>query len=230
MNERNPSYFFELSEYSHAELFVDCQHIWDALKKLPAFFKNYTNYKIRTEIPPGAHIVNPETVSIGEGTIIEPGAYIRGPCVIGSNCTIRHGAYIRGSFVCGDNCTIGHDTEIKSVIFLNHVHASHFAYIGDSILGNNVNLGAGTKCANLRFDRKTIVVKEPDQAIDTGLTKIGAVLGDNTQTGCNSVTLPGILTGRGVLINAGVVVGGFIPEGHIVLAPEKPIIRKNKCV
>lgn len=230
MNELIPSYFFDLQEYSHRELFTDCQYVWDALKKLPLFFNQFPKYGIRTEIPTGVHIVNPETVFIGEGTIIEPGAYIRGPCVIGSQCEIRHGAYIRGSFVCGDRCVIGHDTEIKNSIFLNDVHASHFAYVGDSILGHHVNLGAGTKCANLRFDRKLIEIKNlpNDLKQSTGLKKLGAILGDDTQTGCNAVTLPGICAGKNAFINAGIVFGGFIPANSIVTSPVKPVIRERQ--
>lgn len=226
MNQLTPSNLFDLSNYSHAELFTSCQYAWEALTKLVDFFKNFPKYEIRTEIPTGAHIVNPESIFIGEGTIVEPGAYIRGPCVIGANCTIRHGAYIRGSFVCGDNCTIGHDSEIKEAIFLDDVHASHFAYVGDSILGNHVNLGAGTKCANLRFDRKPIEVRGQGLAIETGRKKFGAILGDHTQTGCNSVTLPGTCTGKKVLINACVSAGGFIPENHLAIYPEKIVIRE----
>lgn len=227
MNQFNASNLFELAEYSHKELFADCQYAWNALAKLPEFFQSFPSYEIRTEIPQGVHVVNSESIFIGEGTIIEPGAYIRGPCVIGSNCTIRHGAYIRGSFVCGNGCTIGHDTEIKNVIFLNNVHASHFAYVGDSILGNHVNLGAGTICANLRFDRKLIEIKGNDFALATELKKFGAVLGDDTQTGCNSVTLPGTVTGKEVLIGACVSVGGYIPANHVAIYPEKPIIRER---
>ena len=228
MNLFSPPNYFDLSKFAFDNLFTDCQHVWEALLKLPVFFKQFPKFEILTEIPTGAYIVNPETVFIGKGTIVEPGAYIRGPCVIGNNCTIRHGAYIRGSFVCGNNCTIGHDTEIKNAIFLDDVHASHFAYVGDCIFGNHVNLGAGTKCANLRFDRSPVEVKNVDQTIQTQEKKFGAILGDNTQTGCNSVTLPGTCAGKGVLINAGVVIGGIIPANQIVLNPQKPVFKERR--
>jgi len=228
MNDFQPSYFFDLNPFAYPELFADCQYVWEAIQKLPSFFENYASYEIRTEIPTGAHIVNPESIFIGKGTIIEPGAYIRGPCVIGSHCIIRHGAYIRGSFVCGDHCVIGHDTEIKTAIFLNHVHAAHFAYVGDCILGNRVNLGAGTKCANLRFDHQPIVIQDSHQEIETGLKKLGAMMGDGSQTGCNAVVLPGTCIGREVQINAGVTIGGNIPSYHFVASPAKPLIRKCK--
>ncbi len=228
MNRATPIYCFDVSKYSHASLFTNCQYAWDALFKLPQFFQNFPKYEILTEIPQGAYIVHPESIFIGEGTIIEPGAYIRGPCVIGRNCTIRHGAYIRGSFVCGDECTIGHDTEIKNAIFLDDVHASHFAYVGDCILGNRVNLGAGTKCANLRFDRHVIEIKGINGSVDTHHKKFGAILGDDTQTGCNSVTLPGTCTGKMVIINAGITIGGFIPNNQQAYCPVKPALRERR--
>ncbi len=224
-----PQNLFDLTNFPFAELFKDCQYPWEALDKLEPFLKNFPKYEILTEIPQGAHIVNRESIFIGKGTVIEPGAYIRGPCVIGENCTVRHGAYIRGSFVCGNNCTIGHDTEIKTAIFLNNTNAAHFAYVGDSVLGNGVNLGAGTKCANLRFDHKLIEVRGEGVCIPSKRKKFGAMLGDNTQTGCNSVLLPGTCTGKGVMVNACVAIGGYIPENHIVTYPDKPVIRERTC-
>jgi len=119
-----------------------------------------------------------------------------GPCIIGENCEIRHGAYIRGNFIAGNECVIGHATEVKNALFLDHVQAGHFAYVGDSILGNHVNLGAGTKCANLRFDREDVVIHHNDQVIETHRRKFGVIMGDRAQTGCNAVTNPGTLMGQ----------------------------------
>src|SRR5262245_10808764 len=134
-------YFFDLSNYQHASLFAGSSKVWEILSQIHNYLAKQGTGKIRTEIPQGAFIVNQESVHIGQGTIVEPGAYIKGPCWIGENCVIRHGAYIRGDFICGNDCVVGHDTEIKNTVFLNHVHAAHFAYLGDSILGNHVNLG-----------------------------------------------------------------------------------------
>lgn len=134
-----------------------------------------------------------DRIQIGKGVFIESGAMIKGPSIIGDYTEIRQGAYVRGDCLIGKNCVIGHTTEVKHSVFLNGSKAGHFAYIGDSILGRGVNLGAGTKLANLRFISGTVSIKIEGSLIDTGRRKLGALLGDNAQTGCNSVTNPGTL-------------------------------------
>ena len=115
--------------------------------------------------------------------------------MIGSDTEIRQGAYIRGDCLVGKGCVVGHTTEIKGSIMMDGAKAGHFAYIGDSILGNDVNLGAGTKLANLKMMAGSIVVTADKKRYDTGRRKLGAILGDRTETGCNSVTSPGTLMG-----------------------------------
>ena len=125
--------------------------------------------------------------------MVESGATIIGPCFIGKNCQVRQGAYLRGYVLGGDRCIFGHATEVKHSIFLDGAQASHFAYVGDSILGNQVNLGAGTKCANLRFDKQPVKLRYKEKKIQTPLKKCGVLMGDEAQTGCNAVTAPGTL-------------------------------------
>ncbi len=139
-------------------------------------------------------------VEIGRGVVIESSAYINGPTVIMDGTEVRQGAYVRGDCFFGRSCVVGHTTEVKHSIFLDGAKAGHFAYIGDSILGNGVNLGAGTKLANLRLDGRNIVLNIDGKRFDTGRRKIGAILGDGVQTGCNSVTNPGTLLGQGSLV------------------------------
>jgi NDP-sugar pyrophosphorylase family protein len=134
-------------------------------------------------------------ISIGKGVLIEPGAMISSPTVIDDRCVIRQGAYVRGFCLFGKQCVIGHVTEVKHSIFLNDAKAGHFAYLGDSILGTNANLGAGTKLANLKFTAGNVSIKTPEGIVDSGLRKFGAILADNVQTGCNTVTSPGTLIG-----------------------------------
>ncbi|MDH3390529.1 MAG: hypothetical protein OEL85_01870 [Desulfobulbaceae bacterium] len=135
-------------------------------------------------------------IRIGKGVLIEPGALIKSPTIIGDQTEVRHGAYIRGNCLIGRNCVIGHVTEVKHSIFLDGAKAGHFAYLGDSILGNQVNLGAGTKLANLRFIKGEVAINTPAAQVKTGLRKLGAILGDHVQTGCNTVTNPGTLLGK----------------------------------
>lgn len=148
------------------------------------------------DLPEGVFIQNRETVSIGEGTLIEPGVLIQGPCIIGKRCIIRHGAYLRGNVILGDGCQIGHSAEIKHSILFDGAAATHFVYVGDSILGHLANLGAGVKCANLRLDREEVKAFWKGKKVPTGLRKFGAIVGDRVQVGCNAVLNPGTLVGR----------------------------------
>lgn len=135
-------------------------------------------------------------ISLGKGVLVESGAFIKGPSIIGDQSEIRHGAYLRGHCLVGARCVVGHVTEVKHAIFLDDAKAGHFAYLGDSILGNEVNLGAGTKLANLRFTGGDVLVKTPEGSIGSGLRKFGAIFGDRAQTGCNAVTNPGTVLGK----------------------------------
>ena len=158
-----------------------------------------------------------DNISIGKGCLIESGAMIKGHTIIGDNCEIRQGAYLRGNTLTGDRCVLGHCTEIKHSILLNDAKAGHFNYLGDSILGNNTNLGAGTKFANLRFLPGNVLIRTPEQRIDSGLRKFGAILGDNTQTGCNSVTSPGtVFAKRCILMPNTTAPSGYFPKGSKV--------------
>ncbi len=164
-------------------------------------------------------------ISIGEGTVVEPGALIKGPAVIGKNSEVRQGAYIRGNCLVGDRCVVGHTTEMKSAVMLNDAKAGHFAYIGDSILGSNVNLGAGTKLANLKIVASEVKLRIEGSVYKTGLKKFGAILGDDVETGCNSVTSPGTLLGKASLVYPNInVAGGFYRNQSIISMRTKDII------
>ncbi len=194
--------FFDLKEFKHAVLFEGIEHVWESLAHIKAYLASY-NFCIHGQVDPRSYLVYPELISIGKGTVVEAGAYIQGPCIIGENCQVRHGAYIRGGVITGDGVVIGHTTEAKNAIFLNGAHAAHFSYIGDSILGNKVNLGAGVKCANFRLDQRKIHVHFEGKKYSTELRKLGAILGDGSQIGCNSVTNPGTLLKKSTFLQPG---------------------------
>lgn len=221
----NHAYFFDLSQFQHAKLFESVLFPWEILPLIEPYIKSLPLGQLNGCISPHAYLINPELISIGEGSIVEPGAYIQGPCWIGKNCTIRHGAYMRGNVLTGDKCVIGHDSEVKNAIFLSNAHAAHFAYVGDSILGNHVNLGAGTKCANFRLDQGFISVhNQQQQRIPTQLRKMGAVIGDGSQIGCNAVLNPGTLVGQLVKCYPCVNFGGFVPSNSLVKSSAKVTI------
>jgi len=216
MDTYAPSNYFDLAKFEHAALFDDNEPVWNVLKKLGDYLLSGSLGNILGTVEQGAHLVKLDEIYIGKGSVVEPGAYILGPCIIGENCQIRQGAYIRGNVILGNNCIIGHATEVKNSLFLDGAQAGHFAYVGDSILGNNVNLGAGTKCANLRFDRQNILV----QQVETGLKKFGAIVGDGAQTGCNSVTNPGTMMGKESCLAPCAAAKGVIPKNYVVKGPE----------
>lgn len=208
-------YFFDLSAITFADLF-DYDKVYQVLgKNLHKYILAKINPGIHGIIQNGVYLAD-DMIYIGKNTIVEAGAYIKGPTIIGDNCEIRQGAYIRGGVLVGNNCVIGHTTEIKSSIMLNGAKAAHFAYVGDSILGNHVNLGAGTKLANLKIYGDEISVLAGDYRYNTGLKKMGAILGDNVETGCNSTTSPGTLVGKNTKIYPNVMIGGFIKNNCIV--------------
>ncbi len=204
------SLFFSIEAFHHKELFSKDDSVWMALVKIEDYIANMKDKSIDVDIPSNVYLENVEHISIGKGTIIEQGAYIRGPCIIGEDCTIRHGAYLRGNIVTGNRCVIGHSTEVKNSIFLDDANAAHFAYVGDSILGNRVNLGAGVKCANFRLDKRNVTITANNKIYKTGLNKFGSIIGDDTQIGCNSVTSPGTLLQKNVICYPCLTIFGYI--------------------
>jgi bifunctional N-acetylglucosamine-1-phosphate-uridyltransferase/glucosamine-1-phosphate-acetyltransferase GlmU-like protein len=172
----------------------------------------------------GAVLFDPH-ICVGEGTVVEPGALIKGPTIIGNNTEVRQDAYVRGNCLIGNGCVVGHTTEVKTSIMLDGAKAGHFAYIGDSILGNDVNLGAGTKLANLKIVDVEMKLKIEGRTYETGLKKLGAILGDRVETGCNSVTSPGTLLGKASLIYPCVnVPGGFYPSRSVIGIRTKKVL------
>jgi|TARA_Y100000310_G_scaffold332779_1_gene408997 NDP-sugar pyrophosphorylase family protein len=232
--------FFDLSEFEHASLFKMDSWVWQGLVSLESYLEELFASKsgeIHGQVAATASLLG-EQISIGAGTVVEHGACIVAPAVIGANCEIRHGAYIRGQALLGDGCVVGHASEVKHAIMLNGAKAPHFAYVGDSILGNEVNLGAGTKLSNLAVHsekspatgrRPSIRISIEQQMVDTGLTKFGAVIGDDTQLGCNSVTNPGCLIGPRTLVYANASIAkGFIPGDSIVKLRQELLVTQRK--
>lgn len=207
-----PEDFFELSSFEYADLFDGVEYVWEALDRLHDYLLAHTptENEIRGDVHPGAYLVG-QHILIEEQAVVEPGAYIEGPCIIGKACHVRHGAYIRSDTLAANHSLIGHATETKNTILMPESKAAHFAYVGDSILGRRVNLGAGTKLANFQLGGRTISVRANGQRYSTGRKKLGAILGDDCQLGCNSVCNPGTFLGPGSLVYALVSVNGYHP-------------------
>ncbi len=171
-------------------------------------------------IMPGAYLFD-NRIIVGPRTVIEPGVLIKGPTVLGADTEVRQGAYLRGNCLIGNRCVVGHTTEIKGSIMMDGAKAGHFAYIGDSILGKDVNLGAGTKLANLKIIPGPIIIAANRKHYKTNRRKLGAILGDRTETGCNSVASPGTLMERdSIVFPCTAVPGGYYPRNsHIRPSP-----------
>ncbi|RMH00154.1 MAG: glucose-1-phosphate thymidylyltransferase [Chloroflexi bacterium] len=222
-----PSDFFDLSEPFTASLFAGCVYVWDVLPRLGEIVAQLTGGEqlILGEVMAGAYISD-RPVLIAAGARIEPGAYVHGPAFIGPGVVVRHGAFVRENVVMLAGSILGHASEAKNSLFLPGAHAPHFNYVGDSVLGHRVNLGAGTKLSNLGIlsekdpvtgKRPSIVLTVGEETYDTGLTKLGAILGDDAQTGCNSVLNPGCLVGARTLIYANASLRkGYHPPDSII--------------
>jgi len=212
-----PADFFELDDYAHKALFFDTrlEYVWDALRLLREYLDHLIVPQVRGQVMEGAHLLG-DSIFIGADSVVEPGVVIKGPAYIGRNTQVRHGAYVRERVLVGDNCVVGHATEIKDSVMLDGAHAAHFAYVGDSILGNHVNLGAGTKLANLKLDGSNVIVSVGRDTYDSGLHKFGAIVGDRGQIGCNAVPNPGTLLAPDCIVYALASPRGYYPSGTVV--------------
>lgn len=228
----SPENFFNKDNIIFQKLFADTMYVWEGLKRISAYLKDNLKPNIegssqnglfitRTKklqngavIQAGVFLMGQE-IEIGANSTVESGAYITGPAIIGSNTVVRQGAYFRGNVIIGDNCVVGHTTEIKNSVMLGSSKAGHFAYIGDSILGK-VNLGAGTKLANLKIIESQVTVTVNGKKYSTELRKFGAILADGVETGCNSVTTPGTILSKGAILYPNATARGYYPPKTII--------------
>lgn len=200
-------------------LFDGHQYPWEILPNIKEFAEKLISMGIDgfTEIEKG--------ILVGKNVKIYPTATIEPPCVLGDNTEVRPGAFIRGSVITGPNCVIGNSSELKNAVLLEHVQVPHYNYVGDSILGNNAHMGAGSICSNLKSDGKNIVV-HGEKEYETGLRKIGGILGDGADVGCGSVINPGTVIGKNTSVYPLSALRGVYPSDCIVKAPDNIVERK----
>jgi NDP-sugar pyrophosphorylase family protein len=221
-----PVDFFDLSDPAVAAFFADLDYVWELLPRLAGFVAELTEgqQRIEGEVMAGAHLSD-RPVYIGPGAIVEPGAYIQGPAYIAAGATVKHGGFVRENVILMPGAIVGHATEAKNSLFLPNAHAPHFNYVGDSILGQRTNLGAGTKLSNLALtntpdssgQRPSIKLHIHEQEYDMGVAKMGAILGDDAQTGCNAVLNPGTIIGPRSMVYANLSVRkGYYPPDSVL--------------
>lgn len=168
-----------------------------------------------------------EDVWIAKDAVIYPNNYIAGPCIIGHKTEVRPGAFVRGSALVGDNCVVGNSTELKNVILFDNVQVPHYNYVGDSILGYKSHMGAGSITSNVKSDKKLVVIKNENELIETKRKKVGAMLGDRVEVGCNSVLNPGTVIGRDSNVYPVSCVRGVIPANSIYKEARKIVIKED---
>lgn len=213
------SELFECKTPYIEELFEGAEYPWEVLPKIKDYIKSLIEKGIPgyTEYAPG--------VLVGENVKIYPTATIEAPTIIGSGTEVRPGAFIRGSVITGENCVIGNSTEIKNSVLLNKVQVPHYNYVGDSVLGNFAHMGAGSICSNLKSDGKAVVI-HGDKDYETGLRKIGGILGDHADIGCGCVLNPGTVIGKGTSVYPLTALRGVFPGGCIVKDKENIVVRR----
>lgn len=212
---------FDLQYTLAAELLQEKTYPWEALPEIGAFLE-----KLGPTLSLEEYDHPAELVWIAKTAQISPSASITGPCIICSGAQVRPGAFIRGNALVGAGAVVGNSTELKNVILFDRVQVPHYNYVGDSILGYQAHMGAGSITSNVKSDKTLVVVKDGETKIPTGLKKLGAMLGDHVEVGCNSVLNPGTVIGRNSSIYPLSSVRGVVPENHIFKGQDR-IVKRN---
>lgn len=193
-----------------APLFEGATYPFEVLPKISDFIKT-----LGKQLDKEIYEEKGENIWIAKSAKVAPTASITGPCIIGEETEVRHCAFIRGNALIGNNCVVGNSTEIKNVVIMGKAQVPHYNYVGDSILGYGSHMGAGSITSNVKSDKTLIVIKIGDKKYETGMKKIGAMLGDNVEVGCGSVLNPGTFIGSGSNIYPLSSVRGYVPENSI---------------
>ena len=210
MNNVKISELYDLTHTLAADYLKGFTYPWEALKGISDLI-----ISLGKELDPNEYDNPSENVWVHKTAKVFPSAYLGSPCIIGANTEVRHCAFIRGSALVGENCVVGNSVELKNVILFDNVQTPHYNYVGDSILGYKSHMGAGSITSNVKSDKTNVVVKSKDERIETGIKKIGAMLGDWVEVGCNSVLNPGTIVGRNSNIYPTSCVRGVIPANSI---------------
>ncbi len=202
--------YFDVTKTLAQYMFDGIEYPWEVLPRIEAFI-----LQLGPMLPADEYEQVKENVWIAKSATVAETASITGPCIIDSNAQIRHCAFIRGNAIIGKGAVVGNSCEIKNSILFDEVEAPHYNYVGDSILGYKSHLGAGAITSNIKNDKKNVIVKFPLGELETGLRKMGALVGDGVQVGCNTVLNPGTVIGKNTRIYPLNSVRGWIDENSI---------------
>lgn len=201
---------YTLDETIAKDIFAGVTYPWEVLPKIKEFI-----LELGKTLPAERYEKRGEDVWIAKSAKVYGSACINGPAIIDEEAEIRHCAFIRGNAIVGKGAVVGNSTELKNVILFNKVQVPHYNYVGDSILGFQAHMGAGSITSNVKSDKTPVVVKAGEERYETGLKKFGAMLGDRVEVGCNSVLNPGTVIGKEASIYPVSMVRGFVPAGCI---------------
>ena len=210
MNNIRIADLYDLSHTDAKEYLEGFTYPWEALKGISDFI-----ISLGKTLSPDEYDNPSENVWVHKTAKVFPTAYLGAPCIIGAETEVRHGAFVRGSALVGKKCVVGNSVELKNVILFDNVQTPHYNYVGDSILGYKSHMGAGSITSNVKSDKTNVVIKNDGEQLETGIKKIGAMLGDCVEVGCNSVLNPGTIIGRNSNIYPTSCVRGVVPENSI---------------
>ena len=203
---------FDLEHTIAAEYLRGFEYPWEALAGLADYVR-----LVGSSLSEAEYDQRGREVWVHKSATVVPTAVLVGPVIVGPGSFVGHSAFVRNGVLIGENCTVGTCVEIKNSIVFDNVDLAHFNYVGDSILGYGSHLGGGAITSNLRLDEKNVIVRG-SVSVDTGLTKVGAMLGDHVQIGCNVVLNPGTVLGRNAVVYPLVSVKGVVAPDSILKA------------
>jgi len=215
---------YDLNETIARDIFDGVTYPWEVLPKIHDFILELGKTLDMDEYE---HRKYGEDVWIHKSAVVFDSAYIHGPAIICKDAEVRQCAFIRGNAIVGEKATVGNSTELKNVILFNHVEVPHYNYVGDSVLGYYAHMGAGAITSNIKADRRNIIIRDGEHEYVTGLRKIGAMLGDHVEVGCNTVLNPGTIVGRYTNIYPVNSVRGVVPE-HSIYKAKGEIVKKTE--
>lgn len=222
MKEMTVKEMYTLDETIAKDIFDGVEYPWEVLPKISNFIM-----ELGATLSEEEYEKRGDNVWVARSAKVTPTAFIGGPAIIGKDAEVRHCAFIRANAIVGEGAVVGNSTELKNVILFNKVQVPHYNYVGDSILGFKAHMGAGSITSNVKSDKKLVVVKTPEENIETGMKKFGAMLGDNVEVGCGTVLNPGSVVGKNTNIYPLSMVRGYVPSNSIY-KKQGEVVEKDK--
>lgn len=212
---------FDLSHTAAAPLLEGLAYPWEALPLIGDFIR-----RLGASLSPSEYELRAEDVWVAKSAVVFDSAYLHGPAIIGPDTEVRQCAFIRGNALVGAGCVVGNSTELKNVILFDKVQVPHYNYVGDSILGFKSHMGAGSITSNVKADKTLVTIRTPEGYMETGLKKMGAMLGDHVEIGCNAVLNPGTVIGRETSVYPLTFVRGYVAAQCIMKQSGETVSRR----